>query len=43
MNDKLYLQTDDRMKVGDKPMKHTTPESQKLHNEHIKNRNQQRD
>lgn len=25
MAEKLYLKTDDRLKIGDKPMKHTDP------------------
>lgn len=38
MAEKLYMQTDDRVKIGDKPMKHTDSKGQELHDGHIKNR-----
>lgn len=38
MAEKLYIQTDDRVKIGDKPMKHTDPKGQELHDSHLKNR-----
>ncbi len=38
MAEKLYMKTDDRLKIGDKPVKHTDPKGQKLHDRHIKNR-----
>ena len=40
MAEKLYLETDDRLKVGDKPLKHTNPKSQEVSDEHLKNRKQ---
>ena len=38
MAEKLYMQTDDRVKIGDKPMKHTDSKRQELHDRHVKNR-----
>ena len=38
MAEKLYMQTDDRVKIGDKPMKHTDSKGQELHDRHVKNR-----
>lgn len=35
---KLYMKTDDRVKVGDKPMKHTDSRGQELHDRHVQNR-----
>lgn len=32
--------TDDRVKIGDKPMKHTDSKGQELHDKHLKNRKQ---
>ena len=32
------MQTDDRMKIGDKPMKHTDSKGQDLNDRHVKNR-----
>ena len=38
MAEKLYMQTDDRVKIGDKTMKNTDSKGQELHDGHIKNR-----
>lgn len=38
MAEKLYMQTDDRVKIGDKPMKHTDSKGQELHDRHVKDR-----
>lgn len=38
MAEKLYIKTDDRLNIGDKPLKHIDSEGQRLHDCHIKNR-----
>ena len=38
MDEKLYMKTDDRIKIGDKSIKHTNLKGQKLHDRHVKNR-----
>lgn len=40
MDEKLHIPTDDRLKIGDKPMKHTNPKGQELHDRYLKNRKQ---
>ena len=42
MAEKLYLETDDRLKVGNKPLKHTNPEAQEWHDQIIKNKKNRR-
>lgn len=38
MAEKLYMKTDDRIKIGDKSMKHTYSKGQELHDRYVKNR-----
>lgn len=38
LNDKLHIQTDDRLKIGDKPLKHTNPKGQEIHDEIMKDK-----
>ena len=40
MTEELYMQTDDRLKIGDKPTKHIDSKGQELHDRHLKNRKQ---
>lgn len=36
--EKLYLETDDRLKIGDKPLEHTNPKAQEFSDWLVKNR-----
>lgn len=38
MDEKLYMETDDKIKIGDKAMEHTDPKGQELHERHMKNK-----
>ena len=38
MAEKLYLETDDRLKIGNRPLKHTNPKAQEWHEKIVKNR-----
>ena len=38
MVEKVYIETDDRVKTFDKPIKHTDPKGQELHDRLVRNR-----
>ncbi len=38
MAEKLYLETDDRLKIGNKSLKHTNPKAQEWYEKIVKNR-----
>lgn len=40
MAEELYLQTDDRLDIGDEPIEYTDPKVQAIHDEIMKNRKQ---